>query len=164
MRHFRTGFGFDVHALVENRELVLGGITIPFHKGLFGHSDADVLVHAIIDALLGAAALGDIGTHFPDSDVKYKDISSLILLEKTAKLIGESEYKIGNIDTTIVLEKPKLKSFIPQIIASLSSVLKIENSAVSVKATTTEGLGFTGRGEGVAAYATVLIYKGESKE
>ncbi len=158
MQNFRTGFGFDVHPLVENRELVLGGITIPFHKGLLGHSDADVLVHAIIDALLGAAALGDIGTQFPDNDVKYKDISSLILLERTNKLIAEKGYEIGNIDTTIVLEKPKLKSFIPQIITKLSFVLKIEKSAVSVKATTTEGLGFTGRGEGVAAYATVLIY------
>ena len=158
MQNFRTGFGFDVHPLVENRELVLGGITIPFHKGLLGHSDADVLVHAIIDALLGAAALGDIGTQFPDNDAKYKDISSLILLERTNKLIREKGYEIGNIDTTIVLEKPKLKSFIPQIITKLSFVLKIEKSAVSVKATTTEGLGFTGRGEGVAAYATVLIY------
>ena len=164
MQQFRTGFGFDVHALIENRKLVIGGITIPFYKGLLGHSDADVLVHAIIDALLGAAALGDIGSHFPDGEKKYKDISSLILLEKTVKLIGESDYKIGNIDTTIVLEEPKIKSFIPQIIAKLASVLKIENSAVSVKATTTEGLGFTGRGEGVAAYATVLIYKGELKE
>ncbi len=158
MQNFRTGFGFDVHPLVENRELVLGGVTIPFHKGLLGHSDADVLVHAIIDALLGAAALGDIGTQFPDNEVKYKDISSLILLERTNKLIAEKGYEIGNIDTTIVLEKPKLKSFIPQIITKLSFVLKIEKSAVSVKATTTEGLGFTGRGEGVAAYATVLIY------
>ncbi len=158
MQNFRTGFGFDVHPLVENRELVLGGVTIPFHKGLLGHSDADVLVHAIIDALLGAAALGDIGTQFPDNEVKYKDISSLILLERTNKLITEKGYEIGNIDTTVVLEKPKLKSFIPQIITKLSFVLKIEKSAVSVKATTTEGLGFTGRGEGVAAYATVLIY------
>ena len=164
MQQFRTGFGFDVHALIENRELILGGITIPFHKGLLGHSDADVLVHAIIDALLGAAALGDIGTHFPDSDAKYKDISSLILLEKTAELISQSGYEIGNIDTTIVIEKPQLKSLIPQIITNLSSILKIEKSAVSVKATTTEGLGFTGRGEGVAVYATALIYKGESKE
>ena len=164
MQQFRTGSGFDVHTLVENRELVLGGITIPFHKGLLGHSDADVLVHAIIDALLGAAALGDIGTHFPDTDARYKDISSLILLDKTAKLIGQSGYKIGNIDTIIVLEKPKLKSFIPQIIANLSTVLKIEKSAVSVKATSTEGLGFTGRGEGAAAYASVLIYKGESRK
>ena len=158
MQNFRTGFGFDVHPLVENRELVLGGVTIPFHKGLLGHSDADVLVHAIIDALLGAAALGDIGTQFPDNEVKYKDISSLILLERTNKLITEKGYEIGNIDTTVVLEKPKLKSFTPQIITKLSFVLKIEKSAVSVKATTTEGLGFPGRGEGVAAYATVLIY------
>ncbi len=158
MQNFRTGFGFDVHQLVENRDLILGGVRIPFHKGLYGHSDADVLVHAIIDALLGAAALGDIGTQFPDTDIKYKDISSLILLKETAELISAKTYKIGNIDTTVVLEHPKLKLFIPEIIANLSSVLKIESSAVSVKATSTEGLGFTGNGEGVAAYASVLIF------
>jgi len=159
MKIFRTGFGYDVHPLVENRDLVLGGIKIPHNKGLLGHSDADVLTHALIDALLGAAALGDIGTHFPDSDNKYKDIASTLLLSRTIEMINERGYKIGNIDTTIVLEKPKIKNFIPEMIDKLAGVLSIENSSISIKATTTEGLGFVGREEGVAAYASVLIYK-----
>lgn len=159
MRIFRTGFGFDVHPLVENRDFVLGGVKIPHNKGLFGHSDADVMVHALIDALLGAAALGDIGSQFPDSDSKYKDISSLILLSYTNNLISINGYKIGNIDTTIVLERPKIRTYIPEMITKLAEVLDLESTSISIKATTTEGLGFTGRKEGVSAYASVLIYK-----
>lgn len=159
MRIFRTGFGFDVHPLVENRDFVLGGVKIPHNKGLFGHSDADVMVHALIDALLGAAALGDIGSQFPDSDPKYKDISSLILLSHTNNLISINGYKIGNIDTTIVLESPKIRTYIPEMITKLAEVLDLESTSISIKATTTEGLGFTGRKEGVSAYASVLIYK-----
>lgn len=159
MRIFRTGFGFDVHPLVENRDFVLGGVKIPHNKGLFGHSDADVMVHALIDALLGAAALGDIGSQFPDSDPKYKDISSLILLSHTNNLISINGYKIGNIDTTIVLESPKIRTYIPEMITKLAEVLDLESTSISIKATTTEGLGFTGRKEGVSAYASVLIFK-----
>lgn len=159
MRIFRTGFGFDVHPLVENRDFVLGGVKIPHNKGLFGHSDADVMVHALIDALLGAAALGDIGSQFPDSDAKYKDISSLILLSHTNNLISINGYKIGNIDTTIVLESPKIRTYIPEMITKLADILDLESTSISIKATTTEGLGFTGRKEGVSAYASVLIYK-----
>lgn len=159
MRIFRTGFGFDVHPLVENRDFVLGGVKIPHNKGLFGHSDADVMVHALIDALLGAAALGDIGSQFPDSDSKYKAISSLILLSYTNNLISINGYKIGNIDTTIVLESPKIRTYIPEMITKLAEVLDLESTSISIKATTTEGLGFTGRKEGVSAYASVLIYK-----
>jgi len=159
MKIFRTGFGFDVHPLVENRDFVLGGVKLPHTKGLLGHSDADVLIHAIIDALLGAAALGDIGTQFPDSDSKFKDISSLILLEQTKKLISERGFEIGNIDTTVVLERPKISPFVPEMISKLAEVLSIDSADISIKATTTEGLGFTGREEGVAAYASVLIYK-----
>lgn len=159
MKIFRTGFGYDVHPLVENRDFVLGGVKLPHTKGLLGHSDADVLIHAIIDALLGAAALGDIGTQFPDSDSKFKDISSLILLEQTKKLISERGFEIGNIDTTVVLERPKISPFVPEMISKLAEVLSIDSADISIKATTTEGLGFTGREEGVAAYASVLIYK-----
>lgn len=159
MKTFRTGFGFDVHPLVENRDFVLGGVKIPHKKGLLGHSDADVLVHALIDALLGAAALGDIGTQFPDSDFKFKDISSLILLDQTNKLISKRGFQIGNIDTTIVLESPKIREFIPGMIAKLTEVLNIENESISIKAITTEGLGYVGQEEGVAAYASVLIFK-----
>lgn len=157
--NFRTGFGFDVHQLVENRDLVLGGIKIPYHKGLLGHSDADVLVHAIIDALLGASALGDIGSQFPDCDSEFKNISSLILLSKTLDILTKKNFKIGNLDSTIVLQQPKLRAFIPAMISNIAKVLNIEESCVSVKATTTEQLGFEGRGEGVSAYATVLIFK-----
>ena len=158
MSKFRTGFGYDVHRLVDNRDLILGGVNIPFEKGLLGHSDADVLIHALIDALLGAAALGDIGTHFPDNDSDFKDISSLVLLKKTSEMLANKAYLIGNIDTTLVLENPKIKNYIPEIIDNISKSLAIDKDQVSVKATTTEGLGFTGVGEGVSAYATVLIY------
>ena len=159
MNLFRTGFGFDVHALVENRDLVLGGVKIPFHKGLLGHSDADVLVHALIDALLGAAALGDIGSQFPDTSIEFKDISSLLLLKRVNVLLINKGFKIGNIDTTIVLQQPKVKMFTPTMITNIANVLNIEESQVSIKATTTEKLGFAGRGEGVSAYANVLIFK-----
>lgn len=159
MNLFRTGFGFDVHKLVENRDFVLGGVKIPFHKGLLGHSDADVLVHALIDALLGAAALGDIGSLFPDTSSEFKDISSLLLLKRVNHLLINEGFKIGNIDTTIVLQEPKVKVFTPAMIANIADVLNIEESQVSIKATTTEKLGFEGRGEGVSAYANVLIFK-----
>lgn len=146
MNLFRTGFGFDVHKLVENRDFVLGGVKIPFHKGLLGHSDADVLVHALIDALLGAAALGDIGSLFPDTSSEFKDISSLLLLKRVNHLLINEGFKIGNIDTTIVLQEPKVKVFTPAMIANIADVLNIEESQVSIKATTTEKLGFEGRG------------------
>ena len=153
----RVGFGYDVHRLVEGRKLILGGITIPFTKGLQGHSDADVLIHAICDALLGAAAMGDIGRHFPDTDNSYKDISSLVLLTKTRQLVAHSGYSIGNIDATLVLEAPKIAGFLQEMIKKLASALECEDNKISIKATTSEGLGFTGRGEGVAAYAVVLL-------
>jgi 2-C-methyl-D-erythritol 2,4-cyclodiphosphate synthase len=153
----RVGFGYDVHKLVEERKLILGGVEIPFEKGLLGHSDADVLVHAIIDAILGAAAQGDIGKLFPDNDPKYKNISSLRLLQEVSKLITNNEYRIVNIDSTIVAQKPKLAPFIDEMRKNISDTLELETDQVSVKATTTEGLGFTGTGEGIAAYAVANI-------
>ncbi len=156
---YRTGFGYDIHALAEGRELVLGGIKIPFHKGLLGHSDADVLLHAIIDSLLGAAAMGDIGTHFPDTSEEFKDYSSAKMLEYVVKLISDSGYKISNIDTSIVIEKPKIQPYITNIKQSISKVLKIDVDAVSIKAKTNEGFGDIGNNEAVAAYANCLIYK-----
>ena len=153
----RIGFGYDVHRFAENRDLWLGGIKIPHSKGLLGHSDADVLIHAICDALLGAAALGDIGKHFPDTDPEYKGIDSKILLSETARLITNAGYKIANIDSTIAMQAPKIASYIEQMRITLSSLLQIETGQVSVKATTTEKLGFEGREEGVSAYAVVLI-------
>ena len=155
--NIRTGFGYDVHAFAYNRKLVLGGIEVPFEKGLLGHSDADVLLHAICDALLGALALGDIGHHFPDNDPKYKNIDSKILLFKVNELVRSKEFIISNIDSTVVLERPKLKDFIPQIRNSISDILKISVDQVSVKATTSEKMGFVGTEEGVKAYATVLL-------
>lgn len=155
----RVGHGFDVHRLVEQRPLVLGGEVIPYDKGLLGHSDADVLLHAIKDALLGAAGLGDIGRHFPDTDGRYKGISSLKLLAEVGELIGRKGYRVGNIDATIVAQRPKLAPFIPQMRANIADTLGLEEDAVNVKATTTEGLGFTGTGEGIAAHAVVLLYK-----
>ena len=154
---FRIGQGFDVHALVDGRQLILGGVEIPYPKGLLGHSDADVLIHAICDALLGAAALGDIGKHFPDTDPNYKGIDSKILLTETARLITKAGYKIMNIDSTIALQAPKIAPYIEQMRITLSSLLEIETGQVSVKATTTEKLGFEGREEGVSAYAVVLL-------
>ena len=161
MQNFRTGFGFDVHPLVENRELVLGGITIPFHKGLLGHSDADVLVHAIIDALLGAAALGDIGTHFPDTDSRFKNMDSKIIVKQVLTLLKENNYSVGNIDTTVVLQQPKISTYIPKMRTQIARILEIDESDVSVKATTTEHMGFVGREEGIAAYAVVMVEMGE---
>lgn len=154
---FRIGIGYDVHALAEGRELVLGGVHIPSPKGLAGHSDADVLTHALCDALLGAAALGDLGSHFPDTDEKYKDVSSLLLLKEVDKMMHVSGYQIGNIDAIIVAKKPKMAPFIPGMQKTLSGVLNISIDRISIKATTTEGLGFAGRGEGIAAQVAVLL-------
>lgn len=156
---FRTGFGYDIHALAEGRELVLGGVKIPNNKGLLGHSDADVLLHAIIDSLLGAAALGDIGSHFPDTSCEFKDYSSVKMLDYTVNLIYKSGYQISNIDTVVVIEKPKLQPYIADIKKSVSQVLKIEIDAISVKAKTNEGFGDIGEGKSVAAYCNCLIYK-----
>ena len=153
----RVGFGFDVHKLVEGRELWLGGVRFEHELGLLGHSDADVLIHAICDALLGAANMRDIGYHFPDNAGEYKNIDSKILLARTIELIATKGYKVGNIDATVCAERPKLKAHIPAICETLARVMSIDVEDVSVKATTTEKLGFTGREEGISAYATVLI-------
>ena len=155
----RTGFGFDVHRLVEGRDLWLGGIKIEHTMGLLGHSDADVLIHAICDALLGAANMRDIGYHFPDTAGEFESIDSKILLKKTVALIATKGYMIGNIDATVCAERPKLKNHIPQMQQVLAEVMGIDADDVSIKATTTEKLGFTGREEGIAAYAVVLITK-----
>ncbi len=156
----RIGTGFDTHRLTEGRDLIIGGVTIPYEKGLLGHSDADVLIHAVIDSLLGAAALGDIGTHFPDTDEKYKGISSMKLLSHTAELVEKAGYKIGNIDTTLIAQAPKMAPYIKEMEKNLASALKIDISCVSVKAKSNEKMGFTGRGEGMEARAIALIYKG----
>ena len=146
----RIGMGYDVHRLVEGRELILGGVKIPYEKGLLGHSDADVLLHAVMDALLGAAALGDIGRHFPDTDPAYKGASSLKLLEHVGKLIDEKLYVIGNIDATIIAQRPKMAPYIEEMRKNVAETLGIETDQVNIKATTEEGLGFTGSGEGIA--------------
>ena len=156
---FRIGFGFDVHQLVEGREFWLGGIKIPYIKGSLGHSDADVLIHVICDAILGAANLGDIGKHFPDTSNEFKDIDSKILLKKIMVLIRDRGYEIGNIDSTICLQAPKLTSYIGVMKEVLSKCMDIDKNLISIKATTTEKLGFVGREEGVSAYATILINK-----
>jgi 2-C-methyl-D-erythritol 2,4-cyclodiphosphate synthase len=153
----RIGIGYDVHPLVPERKLVLGGVVIPFDRGLSGWSDADVLTHAIIDALLGAAALGNIGTHFPPGEPQYKDISSLVLLEKVKGKLAENSWRVGNIDATIVAEQPKLSDFMGRMRQQLSQTLDIEVGQVSVKAVTSEQMGFVGRGEGIAACAVALI-------
>lgn len=153
----RVGMGYDVHRLVENRDLVLGGVTIPYEKGLLGHSDADVLVHAVMDALLGAAALGDIGKHFPDSDPKYKGISSLKLLEYVGNILEENHFVIENIDATIIAERPKMRPYIDEMRANIARVLEIDVDSVNVKATTEEGLGFTGTGEGISSQAICML-------
>lgn len=153
----RIGHGYDVHKLVENRRLVLGGVDIPYDKGLLGHSDADVLLHAISDALLGAAALGDIGKHFPDTDITYKDADSRILLRRVVTLIKEVNYKVGNIDCTIVAQKPKLKDYIEIMRANIAADCDVDISCVNVKATTEEGLGFTGDGSGISAHAVCIL-------
>ena len=155
----RTGFGFDVHRLVEGRDLWLGGILVPHTLGLLGHSDADVLIHAICDALLGAANMRDIGYHFPDSASEFENIDSKVLLRKTVGLIASKGYRIGNIDATVCAERPKLKNYIPQMQKVLAEVMNTDVDDVSIKATTTEKLGFTGREEGISAYAVVLISK-----
>ena len=155
----RIGTGYDVHRLMEGRDLILGGVKIPYEKGLLGHSDADVIVHAIMDALLGAAHMRDIGYHFPDTASEYEMIDSKILLKKTVDLIATKGYTVGNIDATICAERPKMKNHIPAMQKCIADVIGIDEEDVSVKATTTEKLGFTGRQEGISAYATVLIQK-----
>lgn len=154
---FRVGHGYDVHKLVEDRKLIIGGVEIPHYKGLLGHSDADVLAHAICDALLGAAALGDIGKHFPDNDDRYKDVDSLVLLEKVCELIRNKGYEISNVDSTILAQAPKLRPYIDEMRSKLAKAMKLDIDELSVKATTEERLGFTGREEGIAAHAVVLL-------
>ena len=153
----RVGLGYDVHPLVSGRPLFLGGVQIPYLYGLQGHSDADVLLHAIGDALLGAIAHGDIGRHFPDTDLQYRGIRSTVLLKRVATMVREKGFHIVNVDSTIVAQKPKLVEVIPKMVQQIAEVLEIETSRVNVKATTTEGLGFAGRGEGIAAYAIALV-------
>lgn len=155
----RIGHGYDVHRLVEGRRLILGGVDIPHEKGLDGHSDADVLVHAIMDAVIGAMGLGDIGLHFPDTDGKYKNIDSLLLAKRTAELLDENGWKIANIDATLILQAPKVRPYIDQMRSNIASVYGLDASAVNVKATTEEHLGFTGEKKGVAAHAVCLIEK-----
>jgi 2-C-methyl-D-erythritol 2,4-cyclodiphosphate synthase len=157
--NFRIGQGVDFHQLVAGRELWLGGVMIPHHKGLLGHSDADVLLHAICDAILGAAALGDIGVHFPDTSADFKNIDSKILLKKCISLISEKGYKLVNIDSTLCLQAPKIKPYVPQMMEAIADCTGIELDAISIKATTTETLGFVGREEGAVAYANVLLSK-----
>jgi 2-C-methyl-D-erythritol 2,4-cyclodiphosphate synthase len=156
---YRIGLGYDVHRLIPGRPLILGGISIPSPVGLDGHSDADVLVHALGDALLGAANLGDLGSHFPDSDPQYKGISSLRLLGHIDALIREKGFAVGNLDVTVVAQAPRLAPYRPQMQAALASILRLSPDRISIKATTTEGLGFSGRREGMAAYAVVLLFK-----
>lgn len=153
----RFGMGYDVHQLVENRKLIIGGVDIPYEKGLLGHSDADVLLHAISDALLGAAALGDIGKHFPDTDPRYKGADSLKLLEEVGNLLAEKGYVVGNVDATIVAQKPKMLPHIPQMRENIARVLHVDIDQINVKATTEEHLGFTGSGQGISSYAVAGI-------
>ena len=155
----RVGMGYDVHKLVEDRELIIGGVKIPYEKGLLGHSDADVLLHAIMDALLGAAALGDIGKHFPDTDERYKGISSIKLLEHVGKLLDEHLYLVENIDATIIAQRPKMRPYIDEMRQNIADTLGIDVDQVNVKATTEEGLGFTGSGEGISSQAICAIEK-----
>lgn len=156
----RVGQGFDVHQLVEGRPCIIGGVTIPYDKGLLGHSDADVLLHAVTDAILGALGLGDIGRHFPDNDSAFKDADSLKLLEQVWVMAKERGYTLGNIDSTIIAQKPKMAPYIPQMAEVIAKALDAEVEQVNVKATTTEQLGFTGRGEGIAAQSVVCLVKG----
>lgn len=155
--HMRVGIGYDVHRLVEGRKLVIGGVEIPYEKGLLGHSDADVLLHAIMDALLGAAALGDIGKHFPDTDPAYEGISSMTLLKKVGELLWQSGYRVGNIDAIIIAQRPKMASYREQMRENVANALGISIGQISIKATTEEGLGFTGAGEGISSQAAVLL-------
>ena len=159
----RIGHGYDVHRLVEGRKLIIGGVDIPYELGLDGHSDADVLLHAVMDALLGAAAMGDIGGLFPDNDPKYKGIDSMILLEEVASRISAKGYRLGNLDVTMIAQKPKMKPHIPQMIENLARVLRAEPSRINVKATTEERLGFTGSGEGMACHAVCLLEEREER-
>ncbi|WKY46269.1 2-C-methyl-D-erythritol 2,4-cyclodiphosphate synthase [Eubacteriaceae bacterium ES2] len=159
----RIGTGYDVHRLVEDRALILGGVNIKHQLGLLGHSDADVLVHAIMDALLGALALGDIGKHFPDTDPQYKNCDSMLLLKHVGKLVGQKGYQINNIDSTIIAQAPKLKPYISEMVSNIENCLALSPGQVSVKATTEEGLGFSGREEGIAANAVVSLLKGDLK-
>ena len=153
----RVGMGYDVHRLTENRDLIIGGVKIPYEKGLLGHSDADVLLHAIMDALLGAAAMGDIGKHFPDTDPEYEGASSMKLLEHVGKLLEEENYQIINIDATIIAQRPKMAPHIPQMVENVARVLKLEKNQLNIKATTEEGLGFTGTGEGISSQAICAL-------
>lgn len=155
----RVGNGFDVHQLVEGRKCIIGGVTIPYEKGLLGHSDADVLLHAVSDAILGALGLGDIGKHFPDTAAEYKDADSLVLLKRVWQLAKEKGYKLGNADSTIIAQKPKMLPYIPQMVEIIAAALEAEVDQVNVKATTTEWLGFTGRGEGIAAQSVVCLIR-----
>ena len=157
----RIGQGYDVHRLCEGRPLVLGGVTVPFEKGLLGHSDADVLLHALMDALLGAAALGDIGHLFPDTDKRYQGADSRELLRTVAALLAQEGYRVGNVDVTVVAQRPKIGPYVPQMRENIASDLGVDPGTVSVKATTEERLGFTGSGEGMAAYAVALLVKGD---
>lgn len=153
----RIGMGYDVHKLAEGRKLIIGGVNIPYEKGLLGHSDADVLVHAIMDALLGAAALGDIGRHFPDTDERYKGADSIKLLRHVKGLLDEKHYVISNIDATVIAQRPKLSSFIPDMVTTIAEALSLQENQVNIKATTEEGLGFTGTGEGISSQAVCLL-------
>ena len=153
----RIGHGYDVHRLTEGRKLILGGVEIPYEKGLLGHSDADVLTHAVMDALLGAAGLGDIGRHFPDNDDRFLDADSLLLLKEVCRLLSVKGYRIGNVDVTVIAQRPKLMQFIPEMRRNLAGVMNVDEDAVNVKATTEEKLGFTGEGLGIAAHAVALI-------
>ena len=155
----RIGMGYDVHKLVENRDLILGGVKIPYEKGLLGHSDADVLTHAVMDALLGAAALGDIGKHFPDTDPAYKGISSILLLKHVGGLLRSNGWKIGNIDATVIAQRPKLAPYIRNMCENIAEALDIDIDQINVKATTEEGLGFTGEGLGIASNAICIVEK-----
>ena len=153
----RVGMGYDVHKLVEGRKLIIGGVNIPYEKGLLGHSDADVLTHAIMDALLGAAALGDIGKHFPDTDEQYKGADSIQLLRHVKRLLDEQQYVVSNIDATIIAQRPKMAAFIPDMVTTIAEALGISENQVNIKATTEEGLGFTGSGEGISSQAICLL-------
>jgi 2-C-methyl-D-erythritol 2,4-cyclodiphosphate synthase len=153
----RIGMGYDVHKLVEGRKLIIGGVEIPHEKGLLGHSDADVLLHAVMDSLLGAAALGDIGKHFPDTDERYKGISSILLLKEVGKLVKEKNFEIENIDSTIIAQKPKMAPHITSMVKNIAEALEVSVDKVNVKATTEEGLGFTGRGEGISSQSICLL-------
>ena len=159
MDQFRIGHGYDVHRLVEDRPLILGGVKIPYEKGLLGHSDADVLLHAVMDAVLGALALGDIGKHFPDTDEKYRGADSTVLCQAVAAMMRERGYAVGNLDVTVIAQRPKLSPYIPQMIKRVALALGCDEGRVNIKATTEEGLGFTGEGLGAAAHAVVLIEK-----